>query len=88
MICSVHFEENCFTRAFDQTQRRQLKPGSLSGIQGRKEPSTEKKTIGSLERKFTMAEAKKQLFRANFFQFVGSKSSFQSNFKLQSSLMS
>ena len=27
MICSVHFEENCFTRAFDQTQRRQLKPG-------------------------------------------------------------
>ena len=41
MICSVHFEENCFTRAFDQTQRRQLKPGSLPSIWGRKEPSTE-----------------------------------------------
>lgn len=42
VICSVHFEENCFTRAFDQTQRRQLKPGSLPSIWGRKEPSTER----------------------------------------------
>ena len=25
VICSVHFEENCFTCAFDPTQRRQLK---------------------------------------------------------------
>ena len=24
-ICSVHFKENCFTSAFDPTQRRQLK---------------------------------------------------------------
>ena len=39
VICSVHFEENCFTRAFDQTQRRQLKPGSLPSIWGRKEPT-------------------------------------------------
>ena len=42
VICSVHFEENCFTRAFDQTQRRPLKPGPLPSIWGRKEPSTEK----------------------------------------------
>ena len=42
VICSVHFEENCFTRAFDTTQRRQLKPGSLPSIWGRKEPSTER----------------------------------------------
>ena len=42
VICSVHFEENCFTRAFEQTQRRQLKPGSLPSIWGRKEPSTER----------------------------------------------
>ena len=42
VICSVHFEENCFTRSFDTTQRRQLKPGSLPSIWGRKEPSTER----------------------------------------------
>ena len=42
VICSVHFEENSFTRAFDPTQRRQLKPGSLPSIWGRKEPSTER----------------------------------------------
>ena len=42
VICSVHFKENCFTRAFDTTQRRQLKPGSLPSIWGRKEPSTER----------------------------------------------
>ena len=42
VICSVHFEENCFTRAFDTTQRRQLKPSSLPSIWGRKEPSTER----------------------------------------------
>ena len=45
VICSVHFEENCFTRAFDPTQRRQLKPGSFLSICGRKEPSTEFKGI-------------------------------------------
>ena len=42
VICLVHLEENCFTRAFDTTQRRQLKPGSLPSIWGRKEPSTER----------------------------------------------
>ena len=42
MICSVHFEENCFNRAFVPTQRRQLKPNSLPSIWGRKEPSTER----------------------------------------------
>ena len=37
LICSVYFEENnCFTRAFNSTQRRQLKPGSLPSIWGRK----------------------------------------------------
>ena len=36
VICSVHFEENCFTRDFDPTQRRQLKRGSLPSIWGRK----------------------------------------------------
>ena len=43
-LCSVHFEENCFTRAFDPTQLRQLKPGSLPSIWGRKEPFTEKES--------------------------------------------
>ena len=42
VICSVHFEENCFNRAFVPTQRRQLKPNSLPSIWGRKEPSTER----------------------------------------------
>ena len=42
VIYSVHFEENCFTRAFDPTQRRQLKSGFLLNIWGRKEPSTER----------------------------------------------
>ena len=32
VVCSAHFEENCFTRAFDPTQRRQIKPGSLPSI--------------------------------------------------------
>ena len=40
VICSVHFEESCFTRAFDPTQRRQLKPGSLPSIWRKKELST------------------------------------------------
>ena len=42
VICSVHFGENCFNRAFDPTQRRQLKPNSLPSIWGRKEPYTER----------------------------------------------
>ena len=42
VIWSVHFKENCCTRAFDQTQRRQLKRGSLLNIWGRKAPSTER----------------------------------------------
>ena len=42
VICSLHFEENCFNRAFDPTQRRQLKSNSLPSIWGRKEPSTER----------------------------------------------
>ena len=42
VICSVHFKENCFTRAFDPTLRRQLKLGSLPSMWGRKEPSTER----------------------------------------------
>ena len=42
VICSVHLEENCVTRAFDPIQRRQLKPVSLLSIWGRKEPSTER----------------------------------------------
>ena len=33
VFCSVHFKENCFTRAFDPTQRGQLKPGSLPSRQ-------------------------------------------------------
>ena len=32
VICSVHFEEHCFTRPFDPSQRRQIKPGSLPTI--------------------------------------------------------
>lgn len=32
VICSVHFEESCFTRAFDPSQRRQIKPRSLPTI--------------------------------------------------------
>ena len=46
LICSVHFEENSFTRAFDLTQLWQLKPGSLHGIQGRKDPSKERDSTG------------------------------------------
>ena len=42
VICLVHFEENCFARAFDPTQRRQLKPRFLPSICRRKEPSTER----------------------------------------------
>ena len=42
VICSVHFEENCFDRAFVPTQRRQLKPNSLPSIWRRKEPSSER----------------------------------------------
>ena len=42
VICSVHFEEYFFTCAFDPTQRRQLKPGSLPSIWRRNEPSTER----------------------------------------------
>ena len=42
VICSVHFEENCFTRAFDPTQPRQLKPCSLPSIWRKEEPSTER----------------------------------------------
>ena len=42
VIFSVHFEENCFNRAFVPTQRRQLKSNSLPSIWARKEPSTER----------------------------------------------
>ena len=56
MICSVLFEENCFTRAFDPTQRRQLKPGSLPNIWGRKEPSTERDST----RQSSMKEKERQ----------------------------
>ena len=42
VICSVDFEENCFNRAFDPTQCRQLKPNSLPSIWGRNEPSRER----------------------------------------------
>ena len=59
VICSVHFEENCFTRAFDQTQRRQLKPGSLPSIWGRKEPSTERDST----RQSRMKEKERQKLR-------------------------
>ena len=41
VICSAHFEEHCFTRAFDPTQRRQIKPGSLPSIWKGEEPSTD-----------------------------------------------
>ena len=59
MICSVHFEETCFTRAFDPTQRRQLKPESLPSIWGRKEPSTERDST----RQSRMKEKERQKFR-------------------------
>lgn len=32
VVCSVHFEERCFTRAFDPSQRRQIEPRSLPTI--------------------------------------------------------
>ena len=56
---SVHFEENCFTRAFDPTQRRQLKPGSLPSIWGRKKPSTESDST----RQSRMKEKERQKLR-------------------------
>ena len=59
VICSVHFEENCFTRAFDPTQLRQPKPGSLLSICGRKEPSTERDPT----RQSRMKEKKRQKLR-------------------------
>ena len=59
VICSVHFEENCFTRAFDPTQRRQLKPGSLPSIWRKEEPSTEKDS----KRQRRMKEKERQKVR-------------------------
>ena len=41
VICSVHFEDSCFTRAFDPNQRRQIKPGSLPTIWKKEERSTD-----------------------------------------------
>ena len=51
VICSVHFEESCFTQAFDPTQHRQFKPGSLPSIWRKKEPSTERDSTRQRRRK-------------------------------------
>ena len=44
VICSIHFEENCFTRAFHPSQRRQIKPGSLPSIWMKGERSTDRES--------------------------------------------
>ena len=44
VICSVHFEEHCFTRAFDPSQRRQIKKGSLPTIWRKEERSASPKS--------------------------------------------
>ena len=64
VICSVHFEENGFTPAFDPTQRLQLKPGSLPSILGRKESSTERdSTRQSRMKEYRMKEKDRQKLR-------------------------
>lgn len=62
VICSEHFEESCFTRAFDPTQRRQIKPGSLPTIWEKKE-SPSKKTESTRQRR--MKEKERQKVRFN-----------------------
>ena len=32
VICSVHFKEHCFTRAFHPSQRRQVMHGALPSV--------------------------------------------------------
>ena len=59
IICSVHFKESCFTRAFDPSQRRQRKPGSLPTI-WKKEEQT--KDVES-ERSLCMMEKKRRKVR-------------------------
>lgn len=56
VICSVHFEENCFTRAFHPSQRRQIKPGSLPSIWKKGERSTDRES----ERNLCMKEKERQ----------------------------
>ena len=48
VICSVHFEKSCFTRAFDPSQRRQIKPGSLPTIWQKEEQTTDVESERSL----------------------------------------
>ena len=56
VICSVHFEERCFTRAFDRSQRRQIVPGSLPTIW-----KTEKRTqVQESKRSQRMKEKERQ----------------------------
>ena len=59
VICSVHFEESCFTRAFDPSQRRQIKPGSLPTIWKKEERTTDVES----ERNLRMMEKKRQKVR-------------------------
>ena len=56
VICSVHFEESCFTRAFDPSQRRQIKPGPLPTIWKKGERTTDVESKRSLR----MMEKKRQ----------------------------
>ena len=46
VIYAMHFEDNCSTRTFDPTQRRQPKPDSLSSIWRKKKPSAERDSTG------------------------------------------
>ena len=56
MICSVHFEESCFTRPFHPSQRRQVWRGSLPSIWKR----SEQKTARESERNRRMREKERQ----------------------------
>ena len=56
VICSVHFEESCFTRPFHPSQRRQVWRGSLPSIWKR----SEQKTARESERNRRMREKERQ----------------------------
>ena len=56
VICSVHFEQHCFTRPFHPSQRRQVKHGALPSIWKKDEP---RKTCES-ERNRRMKEKERQ----------------------------
>lgn len=56
VICSIHFEETCFTRAFDPSQRRQIKRGSLPSIWKKGQQPTDRESGRNLR----MKEKKRQ----------------------------